>query len=271
MAGDTMIPRWIKSPSKIARLPEVCRCAHEIRGWQRMVRAYLQFGQASYPLPFETRSGLRVDLPCYDDLVTAWVVFCRKEYTIPRSARFVLDLGANNGYFALFAAESAPKCRIVSVEPFPETFKQLCANVENNHLRERVECWPLAVTGSNGIRRMSAAPMSSPVRHLLPALDPGGSPSVEVEAIDFEDLVDRACTTLGTDDIDLAKFDIEGSEYEVLQRASHATLRRIRAVQMEYHFGPRVQLFEALESAGFRCTRHIPRWEDGGICHFVRA
>jgi hypothetical protein len=41
-----------------------------------MVRAYLQFGQANYPLPFETRSGLHVDLRTYDDLVTAWVGFC---------------------------------------------------------------------------------------------------------------------------------------------------------------------------------------------------
>jgi FkbM family methyltransferase len=265
-----MIPRWLKSPAKIVRLPELYRGARRLRDWRRLMRAYLQLGHVDYPLRFETRSGLRVDLTSDDDLVTAWQIFCRNEYAVPPGTRSVLDLGANHGYFTLFAAASDPRCRVVSVEPFPETFGRLCANVRGNGLEDRVEGWPLAVTASTGARRMSTATMSSVVRHLLPAHDPGDSPSIEVESLGFEDLVERACNALGTDRIDLAKIDIEGSEYEVLLDASRATLGRIRALQVEYHYGPRDRLFEALERAGFRCTRHARRCETLGIAHFVR-
>ncbi len=71
------------------------------------------------------------------------------------------------------------------------------------------------------------------------------------------------------------KMDIEGSEYDVVQTSTRATLRRFRRIVVEYHLAPtrsrsnRVTLQRHLADAGFRLAQHIGS-TDYGILQFAR-
>jgi FkbM family methyltransferase len=50
------------------------------------------------------------------------------------ASSIVYDIGANIGYISLCIAKSFPDIQVVSFEPIPSTFDQLCANIKLNHI-----------------------------------------------------------------------------------------------------------------------------------------
>lgn len=265
----------IRSSIKYAhRFAEVLRCADRVHSWLTVLKGYLGL-DIGYPVSFRTRSGIKISLEDFGDLVTAWVVFCREEYKVPRSGKVILDIGANYGAFSLLAARQAPNAVIVSVEPYPDTYRRLTANVVANGLAHRVHCWNVAVAGHPGMRSMSTAPnIPSYVRGLSPGSDTGsGDTMVSVEAITLGELLDRVRSELGVDEIDLIKMDVEGTEHEILPDLSSDVLSGVTGWQMEYHPSkPKQPLFAALERAGLQCISDIQAGgPNGGVAHFERA
>ncbi|HYJ78304.1 MAG TPA: FkbM family methyltransferase, partial [Longimicrobiaceae bacterium] len=187
-----MPPRWLAAALHPGRLPEVWRCARRLRGWPRLLRAYLRLGAVRYPLEVRARGGFRFEVRDFHDLVTAWVVFCRDEYAVDPASRCVVDVGANYGAFTLWAAAAAPAARIVSVEPQPREHARLQANLAANHLDGRVACWLAAVAREGGERWMSDAPLEhAPSRALLPAHAVPSGPAVRVRVHPLGELLDR--------------------------------------------------------------------------------
>lgn len=268
-----VMPRWLAAPRHFRRLPEVARCRREVRNWWPVTRAYLGIGWNEYPIDFLATSGVRLSLRDQDEVVTAWVVFCREEYVVSRCCRTILDVGANYGAFTLRAAAAAPDARIISLEPFADTFQRLRQNIGVNDLSRRVACWQLAVGGRTGTRRMSLSPqINSHSRALLPPEDDPGEPTVEVETVGFGEMMERARRSLGSDHIDLVKMDIEGAEHEILPAASPRDLSVVREWQMEYHpRGPKQRVFAALARGGLTCVKDVRIGPDYGVAHFRRG
>jgi FkbM family methyltransferase len=265
------MPRWIQAVSYISRAPEVWNCARRVQKWWLATRAYLQAGETEYPFDFHTSSGVRLRLDDFYELVTAWVVFCRDEYLVPKDARTILDLGANYGAFTLLAATAAPNANIVSVEPFPDTFEKLCRNIAANGLQDRVRCWPVAVADGTGTRGMSTAGEVSHKRTLLPVGENGGERCVLVNTVSLGEVLERVRTELQVDHIDLVKMDIEGDEHELLPDISPETLSKVSAWQMEYHpCASKEPLFAALRRAGLKCMRDRIIGPDCGVAYFQR-
>lgn len=267
------MPRWLAAPKHLRRLPEVVRCRREVRNWWPVTRAYLGIGRNEYPIDFRASTGVRLSLRDQDEVVTAWVVFCREEYVVPRHCRTILDVGANYGAFTLRAAAAAPDASIISIEPFADTFQQLRENVEANGLSPRVECWQLALGGRAGTRRMSLSPrIKSHSRALLPAEGDSREPTVKVETVGFGEMIQRARRSFGSDHIDLVKMDVEGAEHEILPAASPEDLSAVREWQMEYHpRGPRERVFEALARGGLTCVKDVRLGPNYGVAHFRKA
>ena len=266
-----MTHRTFRSIRHLERVPEIVRAGCRVRQWWRLLAAYLQACPPKYPLHFRTRTGIDLRLRDFHEVVTAWVVFCRREYTVPPDVGTVLDLGANFGAFTLLAASEAPAARILSLEPHPAVFARLAENVEAHGLAGRVWCWPAAVADATGSRRMSATGGPTQSRGLLARDAASAESTVEVQTLALDELIDRACRLFGSDRIGLVKIDVEGAEHEFLPRAKAADLARVEQIQMEYHpNGAKGPLFEALTRAEFRCARDRATGPDSGVACFRR-
>jgi FkbM family methyltransferase len=141
----------------------------------------------------------------------------------------VVDIGANIGTFSLYAAKVCGASRVVCFEPFPETFRILSKNVEQNQLHA-ITCVNQAVAGRSGLRTL-----------MLDSKDPGshslviGSSkrTVEISCCTLEDIFQRFSLLK----IDYLKMDCEGAEYEILENAT-SRLQQIGRISMETHTTP---------------------------------
>ena len=60
------------------------------------------------------------------------------------------------------------------------------------------------------------------------------------------------------------KVDCEGWEYDIILNATRETLRKFRAIIIEYHYG-HMNLERKLKSAGFKVSHTMPYYTPKGI------
>jgi FkbM family methyltransferase len=147
---------------------------------------------------------------------------------------------------------NAPHARIYSAEPVPSTFQRLLNHLEWNGLTDRVTAINIAVTGTSGTRFVARENVPAGQKRLLSDSCDHASADIEVPCCTLESILER----FGLDRMDMAKVDIEGSEYEVLLATPPATLRRISRLDLEVHnnttakgYTPDV-LFQHLKTGG---------------------
>src|SRR5215831_13569007 len=120
-----------RSPSRIARrlmlTPLVSRA---VENWPSFMYHY---ALGSVPTaPYRFRRGPRLRIGRGVDHVPIIETFLRRDYgEIPRGSTIV-DLGANIGTFAIYAATSATNVLVHAYEPAAEFFRLLQANVGLN-------------------------------------------------------------------------------------------------------------------------------------------
>jgi len=247
--GILMPTQIWKALRNMHRGPEIFRCAAETPQWARISAAYLGLSRLAYPFRLRLRRGEEILLEELSDLKAFWQVFLRRVYRVEATDETILDLGANIGIFTLYAARWAPRTRVISLEPFPSTFRRLLAAVREHHLEFRVSCLNYAATGAAGVRVMPNFSVSSQQRALASPANP--KPGTEVVGKTLEAILDENSLW----EVDLMKIDIEGSEYEVLLSTPCRVLARIRRIAMEYHGDStpyiKRQLFDHLRQAGF--------------------
>jgi FkbM family methyltransferase len=176
-----------------------------------------------------------------------------RDYDVPgmnwSAARTILDVGANVGSFTIWAARRSPGARLVAIEPNPETFSLLEANIRENGLQDRVMAINAAVGLSAGLRSLEFVAHSLGTRL---ARDGTTGPTIRVQTL--EGILVEA----GLDYVDFLKMDCEGMEYVVLGGAGAEGLRAVRVIACEYHAveGHDVnELDELLRVSGFRVSR----------------
>lgn len=147
----------------------------------------------------------------------------------------IVDVGANEGQFALCANALFPAARIHSFEPLPDVFERLRARIGSC---PAIRAWNLALGETAGTLRFerndytpssSALPMTGGHKAEFPFTARSTPVEVTVERLD-----DVAARLEIADDL-LLKIDVQGFEDRVL-RGADATLRRARAVLVETSF-----------------------------------
>ena len=191
---------------------------------------------------------------------TIAVVFVRREYGEFRDFKTIVDIGANMGSFAIYAARCCPDAKIYCYEPHPENFKFLMQNIVVNSLEQRLKAVQSAVAATSGERTFGLG--ESPT-HSLVGAESGSTGSV-------------ACTTLTEifslhhlDTIDLLKINCEGAEYEILESCPAADFRRISNIRLEYHDLDDERngrsIARLLEKRGYRIQRYTRYIERSGL------
>lgn len=148
----------------------------------------------------------------------------------------VLDIGANVGSFAVWAANRWPGCFVHCYEPHPETVKALLDNTEHLGFR-RIEVDDVAVV------------IGEPPHGSFCIRD-GASNSGEAELTIGDGAPVYTMHASLLPPADIIKVDIEGNEPGVLRNYPHWD--RVRAVMYEFH-GPhdRVTLDQHMQWRGF--------------------
>ncbi len=228
--------------------PSVPRLMFTVSGWPWLLGDCLGWRRQPYHL--RTQGGARCELrPGTSD----WWIFLeifvfgyyqRAKDDIRRS-KVIVDIGANVGFFAVYAAAMNPEVEIHAFEPFPKNVAQLEKNLRLNSSRH-IHVHPEAVADKTGVATL----------YFTPGDDSGCSlnnvkgQSCSVNVIDVNDLF-QSC---GIEKCDLMKMDCEGSELAILTALSPALLAKIGAVILEYHMpGELDALSGILSRAGFKC------------------
>lgn len=174
----------------------------------------------------------------------------------------VLDVGANQGFYALRLKAQNPACRIICVEPNPHVFEILRRNMESNAIRD-VSLIQKAAGPADGrcrmefVKRVSLIGGKTVAREGRPWLSDGLIENVEVDCIRLATL----CRDAGLSRIDLLKVDVEGEEQAILED-SRELLGRVRRVVVERHSRDlRDSVVALMAAAGFNLV-----WDEDPEC-----
>jgi FkbM family methyltransferase len=187
------------------------------------------------------------------DTVAAWGIahqVAGGEYSYrdltPAPGDIVIDIGANIGVYALWAARKG--ATVTAYEPAPTTFRHLVANTRKRPSVTPVSAAVVGAVPPTGKVRLYLHDQWSTRNTLLGHEIGSGEPLVsfvDVPAIGIDAVLDAGC--------DVLKIDCEGAEYELLTGASDSALRRVRRVVVEFHrtAGDPQVLLDRLALAGF--------------------
>jgi FkbM family methyltransferase len=128
------------------------------------------------------------------------------------SAENFLDLGANVGFYSMFAVTLNPKIRVVAFEPNPEVRQRLLGNLLINGFFTQVSVLPFGVSKNTGMAEFFVPPKSGTGAGSLRNLHPeeGESNKFQVELHTIDEIFPTGSR------IDVIKMDIEGSEYQAI-------------------------------------------------------
>jgi FkbM family methyltransferase len=195
------------------------------RNWLRYLINYVL--RRSTPAEYHLRDGVRIIDGRGTMPGTLAVVFVRREYGVLGRCRTIVDVGANMGSFAIYAARSCPEATIYCFEPESRNYRLLRQNIGINNFGDRIQAFPLAVAGAPGLRSLALGDSLTNSFHIHPC----GASSETVHCTTLRDILGQP----GVENIDLLKINCEGAEYEILESCSEAEFGRIANIRLEYH------------------------------------
>jgi FkbM family methyltransferase len=141
----------------------------------------------------------------------------------------VIDIGANIGYFTVFAKTCFPKARVIAFEPFEKSFLRLKEHISLNGF-VNVQAINKAVGKATGSTQLFLAGDSG--ENSIVRGNSATSKAVTVETISFEDVFRE----FKIESCDFLKVDCEGAEYDIFYGLPESLFPRIKHIAMETHF-----------------------------------
>lgn len=224
------------------------------------------------PIYFTTRSGVVIEVPrrllqTFKEVFMDEVYMVALQREVPKGGT-VIDIGANAGFFSLFAASRFDHPRIFCYEPIPVNFRQL---EKNRRLNAQCEIHPhqSAVAGKPGEITLTFDPNDSFTTSASMTREQEGE-KIRVKCVTLENIFE----TYELERCDFLKMDCEGAEYDIFYNCPANLLARIDQIAMEVHSGPEPRHnMESMEQFfrhhGFRTLRRpvnmLWAWKPNGI------
>ncbi|MFH2011546.1 MAG: FkbM family methyltransferase [Pseudomonadota bacterium] len=210
------------------------------------------------------RDGLVIQLSKDNsDIVTVFLVFCRHDYGEITPGSAVVDIGANIGVFALYAAQSGAKI-VQAYEPAEESFNLLQRNIENNSLEKIVYPYRAAVVGKPSSPVWF--PRKSNVFNAIVERAENNSDYELVSTITLTEIVNNMLPSSN-----MFKLDCEGGEYDIILNSEKSVFESIDEIRLEYHRGPSQQLIARFDKLGFNCRQFVDEGEECGYLLLTKS
>ncbi len=134
------------------------------------------------------------------------------------------DIGANTGAYSLIASTMVgDRGKVVSFEPVPSTFTELCQNIQLNHFEERITALNIALNETNIISEFGLNSFSGGVgMHMglsKEAILSNSNNTVfnyMIKTMTLDSVVNEFNLPLPT----MIKIDVDGPEFQILKGAS---------------------------------------------------
>jgi len=175
-------------------------------------------------------------------------------------SQIILDIGAHTGMFSIYAATLNPKAKIYAFEPEEENFQLMKKNIKENRIKNIITK-NLALSKTDGEITLMISKDSH--NHSL-YLDSKDSDTLETKKIRSTSL-SRIFTKFRIEEVQLAKIDCEGAEFEILLETEDKILKKIKNFIIEYHqfkaeFDPN-KLISRLNKLGFKTQKFPSRYD----------
>jgi FkbM family methyltransferase len=158
-----------------------------------------------------------------------------------RENNLFVDIGANVGVYTVLAA-GAIGAQVVSIEPIPQTFRKLCANLRLNDIVDEVTLYNIGLGREKATLRFTAD--QDAMNHIIEDEAWTGT-SIEVPILTLDAVLNERSPTL-------IKMDVEGWESEVLAGAA-STLRASSLLGLIVEMNGDAAEFSANELAVHEC------------------
>jgi FkbM family methyltransferase len=201
------------------------------------------------PLTFVTRKGIHMEVPIrlvqtFKEIFMDECYMTGLEKAVPEKPT-ILDIGANVGYFSLFALSRFSEARVFAFEPLPANFLLLKRqrSLNSGKLFSCVQKAVAAEKGSVTLSYDAKDSFSTSATLFAPAAEQ--LDEITVETTTLHDIF----TDFGIERCDLLKMDCEGAEYGILYGCPRENLQRISQIAMEVHRGQKEdENIDALEA-----------------------
>jgi FkbM family methyltransferase len=209
------------------------------------------------------RNGLVIHLSQDNsDIVTVFLIFCRHDYGSIDPDCMVVDIGANIGVFALYAAMSGAKS-VMAYEPAEESFALLKKNIQCNGYEAIIFPHCMAIVGRPS-KPVLFSRQSSVFNSIEKDEEFDSSDHILVQTLPFSEIVKNLTTS------NIVKIDCEGGEYDIVLDSDDSVFGRIEEIRIEYHGGPRQNLIDRFEQLGFIRRQFMDEGEGGGYLWLTR-
>ena len=191
---------------------------------------YAEFKVGRYKLRLD-RSNLH-DVLMFDELRECGVYEPEVSSYLIRNLKpeeTFMDIGANNGYYTLLAANVNGNGKIISIEPNPEAFRRLMSNIELNNLPNVIP-FNLALSNSEGKALLYLDDNAEEGSASLKT-NRYSRPFVEVELKRFDQL-------FKDETIKMVKMDVEGAEIDIIHGGLEDYTRRHKNVDIIMEWNP---------------------------------
>jgi FkbM family methyltransferase len=245
------------------QIPRIC---YLFSNWPEYLFNYVL--RIRKPAEYRLRSGFRLIDGTGTLAGTLAQVFVRKQYGSVERSRVIVDIGANIGGFAVYAAQSCQDAQIYCYEPEQRNFDLLKRNIAINRLEGRVSAFNCAVASSRGQRRLAVGESPLNSFHTLPE----GASRQAVKCTTMRNILEDH----GLEAIDVLKMNCEGAEYEILEGCSESDFERIASIRLEYHILDSPgrngkSLSRLLEARGYKIERFTQRLKESGFIWATRV
>ncbi len=211
------------------KLKTVALVIKEIKNWPVFFLAHTGLWRPAMVV-YTFRNGLKVEAPkANKDWWNAYYEIFFKQFYNPAGFAIsnqdvVIDIGAHQGLFSLYAARQAKK--VYAFEPVFENFSLLVGNVHVNNVQNMMP-FNMAVAGHSGKQTI----MVSQNSFAHSSFSKEGQ-AREVLAVSLEDIVKKN----NLNQIDFLKIDCEGAEYDILFNCPKEVLAKVKKISMECHY-----------------------------------